>query len=99
MYAYNKGVAMKRTTIMIPVELKKRATERARQMGMSLGGFIRESLENAIEAQNENSAGDAEDAFFDDETVYSGETPIDLSANHDKYLYDPNDSKTIHGNH
>jgi predicted DNA-binding protein len=93
-----KGAAMKRTTIMIPVELKKRATERAKQMGMSLGGLIRESLENAIASQNENSAGYSEDPFFADETVYSGESPIDLSVNHDSYLYDPNDSKTIHGN-
>jgi hypothetical protein len=90
---------MKRTTIMIPVELKKRATERAKQMGMSLGGFIRESLENAIASQNQNSAGYSEDPFFADKTVYSGAAPIDSSVNHDKYLYDPNDSKTIHGNH
>ena len=47
-----KGANMKRTTIMIPNELKTRATQHAKKIGMSLGGFIRESLEKALEVGN-----------------------------------------------
>ena len=36
---------MKRTTIMLPEELRVRAGERARKLGLSLGEFIRRSME------------------------------------------------------
>ena len=41
---------MKRTTIMIPEDLKIRATRRANAIGISLGEFIRESLEKALKS-------------------------------------------------
>ena len=40
---------MKRTTVMIPDDLKMRALKRAGTMGISLGRFIREALERALE--------------------------------------------------
>jgi hypothetical protein len=88
---------MKRTTIMIPNELKTLATRHAKKIGMSLGGFIRESLEKAMEVENHRSGKDDEDPFFSDETVFSGKSPSDLSANHDDYLYESNEVQTLHG--
>jgi predicted DNA-binding protein len=78
---------MKRTTIMLPDELKIRATHRARKLGISLGGFIRESLENALDNKSRNSNVNEEDPFFADDAVYHGDVPSDLSEKHDDYLY------------
>jgi hypothetical protein len=88
---------MKRTTIMIPNELKTRATRHAKKIGMSLGGFIREALEKAMEVENHRSGKDDEDPFFSDKTVFSGKSPSDLSANHDDYLYASNEVQTLDG--
>ena len=92
-----KGAKMKRTTIMIPNELKTRATQHAKKIGMSLGGFVRESLEKAMEVENHRSGKDDEDPFFSDKTVFSGKSPSDLSANHDDYLYESNEVQTRNG--
>ena len=75
---------MKRTTIMIPEDLKNRASRRASSTGISLGGFIRESLERALRA---NTAVMNDDPFLTDNAVYEGNTEVDLAQNHDKYLY------------
>ena len=75
---------MKRTTVMIPDELKIRATRRASSEGLSLGGFIRESLEKALKT---DAAGTVDDPFLTDNAVYEGETEVDLATNHDTYLY------------
>ena len=48
-YNYGESV-MKRTTIMIPEDLKIRATRRANAIGISLGEFIREPLEKALKS-------------------------------------------------
>ena len=39
---------MKRTTVMLPDDLRKRAFVRARERGVSLGVLIRESLDAAV---------------------------------------------------
>ena len=75
---------MKRTTVMIPEDLKNRASKRASSTGISLGGFIRESLERALSADN---AVMNDDPFLTDNAVYEGNTEVDLAQNHDKYLY------------
>jgi len=75
---------MKRTTVMIPEDLKNRASRRASSTGISLGGFIRESLERALRA---NTAVMNDDPFLTDNAVYEGNTEVDLAQNHDKYLY------------
>ena len=75
---------MKRTTIMIPEGLKIRAAKRANSAGLSLGGFIRESLERALKS---DSAGSLDDPFLTDNTVYEDDRAIDLAQNHDIYLY------------
>jgi hypothetical protein len=78
------GAAMKRTTVMIPQDLKIRAARRASSVGISLGELIRESLERAL---NSDFAELLDDPFLTDNAVYEGDTPIDLAQDHDKYLY------------
>ncbi len=75
---------MKRTTVMIPEDLKIRAAKRANSVGVSLGGFIRESLEKALKSE---VAGTLDDPFLSDNAIFEGDTPLDLAQNHDKYLY------------
>jgi len=77
---------MKRTTVMIPEDLKIRATIRANAVGISLGGFIRESLAKALRSDG-NMALD--DPYMNDNSVFEGDIPADLAQNHDKYLYRP----------
>ena len=76
---------MKRTTIMLPDNLKMRAVKHAEIMGLSLGGFIRESLEKTLQPPDVDHADD--DPFFADSVVYRGKTPKDLALNYDDYLY------------
>ena len=75
---------MKRTTVMIPEDLKIRSARRANAVGISLGGFIRESLERAL---NSDSKVALDDSYLSDNSVYEGDIPADLAQNHDKYLY------------
>ena len=76
---------MERTTIMLPEDLKMRALKHAEIMGLSLGGFIRESLEKPLRPSDVEQADD--DPFFADNVVYQGKTPEDLALNYDDYLY------------
>jgi hypothetical protein len=69
---------------MIPEDLKTRAAKRANSEGLSLGGFIRESLERAL---TPDAAGALDDPFLTDNAVYKGDTEVDMSQNHDIYLY------------
>ena len=75
---------MKRTTIVLPPDLKTRAVKRARNRGISLGKLIREALETTLKQPAKSSQ---EDPFFADKAVFRGRAPRDLSKNHDKYLY------------
>ena len=75
---------MRRTTIMIPEDLKTRAAKRANSEGLSLGGFIRESLERALKPDPDRFL---DDPFLNDNAIYKDETEVDLSQNHDIYLY------------
>jgi predicted DNA-binding protein len=74
---------MKRTTVMIPEDLKTRAERRARRTGSSLGALVRESLEAALR----EPVAAAEDPLFADRAVFRGSLPKDLAAEHDTYLY------------
>ena len=74
---------MHRTTIMLPLNLKRRARGLAQRMGVSLSELIRESLEATLRGDR----GDlGEDPLYDDE-IYDGPAPADLSSDHDTYLY------------
>jgi hypothetical protein len=74
---------MHRTTIMLPRELKVRAERRAREDGVSLGEFVRRSVELSLGQPGEV----AEDALFSDHALYDGEVPAGYSTDHDEYLY------------
>ena len=76
--------SMKRTTVMLPADLRRRAFVRARERGVSLGELIRESLSSALPA---SAPVRAEDPLFTDSAVFAGKAPKDLSAAHDLYLY------------
>lgn len=67
---------------MLPPHLKRVAEKRAKSLGMSLGHFIREALQTAVE-----NAGSGVDPLFDYQKVYTGNTPRDLAQKHDDYLY------------
>lgn len=72
---------MKRTTVMIPPDLKARAEHAARERGISFGQLVRDALDAAL------AGSDAADPLFADEAVYGDEAPSDLAAAHDRYLY------------
>ena len=75
---------MEPTKVTLPAELKARAETLAREKGVSLDELIRQSLQDKV-----GSVPSVEqDPFFDDHETFSGDVPSDLSANHDKYLYD-----------
>jgi predicted transcriptional regulator len=75
---------MKRTTIMLPEELRLRAQQLARASNQSLADLIRKSLEKTLAEKRHL----AKDSFFADKVTWKGSAPKDLSANVDKYLYD-----------
>ena len=76
---------MERTTIMLPAALKSRAIGWARERGISLGELLRESLERALDHLIKERR--VLDPLFSDDAVYDGDAPLDLSENHDRYLY------------
>ena len=75
---------MKRTTIMLPPELKNRASKHAHKLGISVGELIRWCLGAFLDRPEELSR---EDPLLSDDAVYKGRVPPDLSARHDHYLY------------
>jgi len=75
---------MKRTTIMLPEDLHRRAQVRARQKGVSLGEVIRDSLSAALPSA---TYGSGTDPLYED-VVFDGPAPSDVAAHHDRYLYD-----------
>ncbi len=77
---------MHRTTLMLPPELKARAQQRARELGISLGQLVRKALESELVRSSAGSR--SEDPLFADEAVWTGDAPGDLAKHHDRYLYD-----------
>jgi len=76
---------MDRTTIMLPPDLKIRASNQAKKERISLGQFIREALKRSLDLENRKSTDD--DPLFLDNAVFDGTTPEDLASDHDGYLY------------
>ena len=75
---------MKRTTITLSEDLRRRALFRAKQKEISLGELIRDSLTAALPGR---SCSSLEGPLFED-VVFDGPGPADVSAKHDRYLYD-----------
>ena len=78
---YYAGV-MKRTTVMLPPELKDRAVRKAREEDISLGALIRRGLREVLDEDE-----DTVDPLFADRAVYDGPSPSDTAAEHDRHLY------------
>ncbi len=76
---------MKRTTVMLPSELKARAQQHARKRGISFGQLLREAVEDALRTDSHGRR--TADLLFADTAVFAGEAPADLSSRHDRYLY------------
>ena len=76
---------MKRTTIVLPDDLRTRAMKRAHKTKVSLAELIRRSLEETLRRKVTDSWDD--DPFFSDMAVFRMKGPKDLAKNHDKYLY------------
>lgn len=74
---------MKRTTVMLPAELKAKAMRAARERGISFGELLRRALTATVEAP----PAQYEDSAFADAAVFDGPAPADLSEGHDGYLY------------
>jgi hypothetical protein len=85
MSAMKGGASMKRTTVMLPADLRRRAFRRAKEQGVSFGVVVRESLDAALPAL-EGTGGD--DPFFADGAVWRGRVPRALAREHDRFLYD-----------
>ena len=77
-------MGMRRTSIMLPDDLKVRVLSCANQEGLSLGAFIREALILKIRPP---AATGQTDPFFADTAVFRGKAPRDLARHHDRYLY------------
>ena len=75
---------MKRTSIMIPPDLRNRAEQRCRRLRISFGELVRRALEEHL---GHGGAGEIADPLFADDAVWRGAAPADASANHDEYLY------------
>lgn len=76
---------MDRTTIMLPPELKTRASNQAKKMRISLSQYIREALQKSLDMESRPETDD--DPLFLDNAVFDGTTPENLASNHDRYLY------------
>ena len=74
---------MNRTTVVLPQELKLRATERARREGIPFAELVRQAIESRLDSPSPR-VGD--DPLFDDVPVFEGAVPPNLSEDHDAYL-------------
>jgi hypothetical protein len=53
-------------------------------MGISLGEFIRESMDAMLKPASKKG----EDPLLEDREIFAGQVPPDTAAQHDRYLYD-----------
>jgi len=72
---------MKRTTIILPEQLKYQAEQRAKKDGISLAEFIRESIRKNLKSEIK------QDSLFADEEYFFEHSEHDIAKNHDDYLY------------
>ncbi|KKM65818.1 hypothetical protein LCGC14_1487460 [marine sediment metagenome] len=75
---------MTRTSIMLPDSLKRNAEKKARSLGISLGEYIRRSIELSCKR---GDLSDEDDPFIRDTKTYLKKSPKDSSMEHDKYIY------------
>lgn len=68
--------------VPFPEDLRHQAELAARERGISLDEFVRRCVSESV---THPAAGDP---LFTDSAVFTGNTPSDLAANHDHYLYE-----------
>jgi len=73
-----------RTTIVLPSRLKAMAVARAKDQGISFGELVRRAVEKHVQQAAGPQTGDP---FWDNLTSYDIDSPTDLAARHDDYLY------------
>jgi hypothetical protein len=76
---------MKRTTIMLPHDLRADVGRRAEELGISMGEYIRRSLRSSL--TQVVAEREAEDSLLSDRAVFEGLAPVDLAEHHDVHLY------------
>ncbi len=79
---------MHRTTILLPVKLRREAENAARSQGITLSELIRRKLAAVVTSQKGRRR--AQDALFRPAHLIASEGATDLSARHDDYLYGKN---------
>ena len=77
---------MHRTTILLPEDLKRRASRLARLEGVSLSELIRSALEKRLAAEKSRARDSLWKAL--EPMDFPPDTPTDLAARHDDYLYE-----------
>jgi len=75
---------MRRTTFMLPDDLKERAQSLAKQRRVSFGELVRRLLWREVDTARRP---EPTDPFFSDSAVWEGPTPGDVAERHDDYLY------------
>lgn len=77
---------MHRTTILLPEDLKRRASKLAHREGVSLSELIRSALEEKLTARTSW----ADDPLWKalEPMDFPPDSPTDLAARHDDYLYE-----------
>ncbi len=69
-------------SVPFPEDLWGKAEAAARERGLTLDEFVRRCVSKSIDQTRAN------DPLFADRAVFEGDTPADLAANHDQYLYE-----------
>ena len=86
---------MLRTTIMLPAEVKQRATAEARRLKVSFAAFVRQAITEKLPSRGKGAdrlKRRRQDPVFrlqDNLPAVRGATATDTSAAHDDYLYGP----------
>src|SRR3974390_193926 len=83
-----------RTTVTLPLDLKRRAMQEARKEGISLSEYIRGAVQQKLGSKSKASKSrilplrNTGDRFLDNLAVHSDEGPTDLSTRFDEILYE-----------
>lgn len=80
-------MAVQRTTIVLPLSLKRSAVEAARHASISFGEFVRRAVRKELAEAASRGSGCRKDPFLDNPPVYRGSVPKNYARDHDKFLY------------
>ena len=71
-------------------KLKQWRPATARKVTRQVAAIIKDAEQAAQRSRPARPVGSraAQDPFFSDQKCFTGRTPADLAANHDRYLYD-----------